>query len=56
MGGAWFCSRVLDVGWVQDFIFLFLMLINETKEQDMFKIFLHSRRDGKTLLRSYTNC
>ena len=40
-------------GWVRDFIFLFLMLINETKEEDVFKIFLRGRRNGKTLLRSY---
>ena len=40
----------------QGFIFLFLMLINETKEQDMFKIFLCGCRDGKTLLRSNVSC
>ena len=45
-----------DAGWVPDFIFLFLMLINKTKEQDVFKIFLHGCRDGKTLLRSYGSC
>ena len=40
----------------QDFIFLFLMLINKTKEQDVFKIFLHGHRNGKILLRSNTSC
>ena len=28
---------------------LFVSDVNETKEQDVFKIFLRSRRDGKTL-------
>ena len=45
-----------DAGCVQDFIFLFLMLINEMKEQGVFKIFLRGRRDGKTLLRSMASC
>ena len=27
MGGSWFYSRVGDAQWVQDFIFLLLMLI-----------------------------
>ena len=32
------------------------MLIKEMKEQDVFKIFLRSRRNGKILLRSYRSC
>ena len=54
--GSWLYSRVGDVGWLQDFVFLFLMLINGTKEQDRLKIILRGRRDGKTLLRSYASC
>ena len=34
------------------FHLLFLMLINETKEQGVFKIFLRGRWDGKILLGS----
>ena len=41
---------------IQDFIFLFLMLIKGTKGWDGFKIFLDGRRDGKTLLRSFASC
>ena len=52
VGGSWFYSRVGDAGWVQDFIFLFLMLINRRKGQDEFWIFLRGRRVGKTLLKS----
>ena len=37
-------------------IFLFPMLIKETKGWDGFKIFLRGRRDGKALLRSFTSC
>ena len=40
MGGVWFYSKVVgDADWVQDFFFLFLMLIKGTKRQDGFKIF-----------------
>ena len=53
MGSSWFYSRVGDVGRVQDFIVLFLMLINEMKEQDLF---LRGHRDGKILLRSNESC
>ena len=35
---------------------LFVPDINETKEQDVFKIFLRSRSDGKTLPRSNVSC
>ena len=56
MRGSWFYSSVVDAGWVAGFIFLFLALINETREQDVFKIFLCGRRDGKTLLRSCGSC
>ena len=35
---------------------LFLMLINKTKEQDVFKIFLNGHRDGNILLRSDASC
>ena len=52
MEDSWLYSRMGDIGWLQDFIFLFLMLINGMKEQDGFKIILHGQRDGKTLLRS----
>ena len=48
--------KVGDIGWVQKFIFLFLMLIEETKGWDRFKIFLCDCRDGKTLLRSSASC
>ena len=51
---------------VQDFIFLFLMLIKGTKGQsdvinqgnegDGLKIFLCAHRGGKTLLRSSVSC
>ena len=62
---GWFYSRVGNTGRVQDFIFLFLMLIKGTKGQsdvnqgnegDGLKIFLCACRDGKTLLRSSTSC
>ena len=56
MEGSWLYSRIGDAGWLQDFIFLFLMLINGTKEQDGFKIILRGQRDEKTLLRSYASC
>ena len=45
-----------DAGWVQDFMFLFLMLIKGTKEQDGLKIYLCGRRDGKNRLKPSTNC
>ena len=53
---AGYIQEWVDEGWLQDFIFLFLMLINGTKEQDVFKIILRRRRDGKTLVRSYGSC
>ena len=65
MGGSWFYSRVGNTSRVQDFIFLFLVLIKGTKGQcdvnqgsegDGLKTFLHTRRDGKTLLRSSASC
>ena len=65
VGGSWFYSRVGKTVWVQDFIFLFLMLkkrrrgwsdVNQGKEEDELKIFLLTRRDEKTLLRSSTSC
>ena len=40
VGGSWFYSRVEDPEWVQDFIFLFLTLINEMKEQESVQDFL----------------
>ena len=52
VGVPWFYSRVGDAGRVQDFIFLFLMLIKGAKGRDEFKIFLRGRSDGKTLPRS----
>ena len=55
VGGSWFYSRVGDAGWVQDFIFLFLMLINRRKGQDGFWFFLRGRRVGKTLLKFNAN-
>ena len=55
-GGSWFYSRMGDPGLIQDLIFLFLILINQTKEQDMFKIFLCGRRYGMILLRSNASC
>ena len=54
-----------NTGYVQDFIFLFLMLIKGTKGQsdvnqgdkgDGLKIFLCGCRGGKTLLKSSTKC
>ena len=56
MRGSWFYSREGDIGWVQDFVFLFLILINETKDQGVFKIFLRGRGNGKILLRSNASC
>ena len=50
----WFYSRIGGTGWVQDFIFLFLMLIKEMRRQGEFKIFLREPRDGKILLRPST--
>ena len=38
------------------FHLFFLMLINEMKEQDRFKIFLRGCRDGKTVLRFNASC
>ena len=35
---------------------LFVSDVNETKDEDVFKIFLRSRRDGKTLPRSNVSC
>ena len=37
VGDSLFYSRVGDAGWDQDFIFLFLMLINEMKEHNVYK-------------------
>ena len=39
VGAFWFYSRVGDAGWVQDFIFLFLILIKGTKRRNGFKLF-----------------
>ena len=41
-----------NAGWIQDFMFLFLMLIKITRKQGKFKIFLRDPRDGIILLRS----
>ena len=38
------------------FNLFFLMLINETKEQDVFKIYLRRRRNGKIPFRSNASC
>ena len=48
---SWFYSRTGEAGWVQDFIFLFLMLMKAMKRRGEFKIFLRDPRDGKILLR-----
>ena len=56
MGGSCFYSSVGDAGRVEDFIFLFQMLIKETKEQDVFETLLRGLRDEKILLRSNTSC
>ena len=32
------------------------MLVNKMKEQDVFKILLHGRRNGKILHRANTSC
>ena len=48
--------KVEDAGWIEDFIFLFLVLMNYAKEQDVLKIFLRGRRDEKILLRSCRSC
>ena len=59
MGGSWFYSRVGNTGCVQDFVFLFLILIkgmkrqsdvNQGNEGEGLKIFLRACKDGKTLL------
>ena len=46
--GFWFYSRLGDAKWVQDFIFLFLVLIKGTKRWDEFKIFVwpQGRKDS----------
>ena len=56
MGGFLVLFKGGGTEWVQVFIFLFLMLINETKELDRFKIFCRGRRDGRTVRRSYASC
>ena len=56
MEGSCVYSRGGYVKWLVGFIFLFLILISGTKEQDGFKIILRGWRDEKTLLRSYANC
>ena len=53
---SWYYSRIGNAGWVQDFIFLCLMLIKGTRRQGKFKIFLWDPRDGNTLLRSSASC
>ena len=55
----WFYSRIQgwgDARWVQDFIFLFPMLINGMRRRYEFKVFLHDPRDGRILLRSSVSC
>ena len=47
----WFYSRLGEVGWVQDSIFLFLMLIKGTRRQGEFKISLYDVTDGEIPLR-----
>ena len=47
-----FIQRWGTQGWDQYFIFLFLMLINEMKKQELFKKVLRELRNGKILLRS----
>ena len=36
--------------------YLFVSNVNQGNKGDGLKIFLHARRDGKTLLRSSTSC
>ena len=55
VGGSWFYSWVGNAGWVQDFVFLFL-LIKGTKRQDMFKIFLHSLFQGWEKQAKWLSC
>ena len=50
VGGFWFYSRVGDAEWVQDFIFLFLILIKGTKRPDGFKLFCMAPRMERLLL------
>ena len=49
-------STMWDPVLVQDFIFLFLMLIKGMRRRCVFKIFLRDPRDGKILLRSSASC
>ena len=42
-------SRMGDARWVQDFIFLFPMLIKGMRRRYEFKVFLHDPRDGRIL-------
>ena len=53
---SWFYSRMADAGRVQDFIFLFLVLIKELRRRDEFKISLSDPRGGRILLRSSASC
>ena len=56
VGGSWFYSSVRETGWIQDFIFLFTMLIKGTKVRNEILIFLRDCRDGKNLLRLSGSC
>ena len=49
-------SRMGDAGWVQDSIFLFMMIINISRKWGEFKIFLRDPRDREILLRSFASC
>ena len=53
---SWFDSRMGDPVLVQDFIFLFLMIIKGMRRRWEFKIFLRDPRNKKSFLRSSTSC
>ena len=55
VGGSWFIQGRGMQGESKT-LFLFMMLIKGTKEQDGLKIYLCGRRDGKTLLKPSTSC
>ena len=48
--------KVGDTGLVQDFIFLFLMLIKGMRRRNESKISLRDPRDGRIHFRSSTGC
>lgn len=52
----WFYSRMEDTRWVQDFFFLFLLLMKEMRRQYELQPFLCVSRDGKILFYNSRSC